>query len=75
MVTQTRFNITLFVRCVSCCKVLEAKRHHVPRDRQPVDVHKDCVLRDVGTEVMFTAYVSTDIEVANTTIIVSDMPG
>ena len=57
------------------CKVLEAKRHHVPPDRQPVDVHKDCVLREVGTEVMFTAYVSTDIEVANTTVIVSDMPG
>ena len=53
----------------------EAQRRHVPRGRQPVDVHKDCVLGEVGTEVMCATYVNIDIPMVNTTIIVSDMSG
>jgi len=63
-----------YVACV-VDMFLEAYRHHVPRDRQPVDVHKDCVLGEVGTEVMCATYVYIDIPMVNTTIIVRDMPG
>jgi hypothetical protein len=38
-------------------------------------VHKDCVLREIGTEDVYTTYVNIDIPVVNTTIIVSEMPG